>query len=155
MKTAEELEVRPVIFSIDAADILDIERRLFDEESRWQATDFTATLRDGGQMLCVLVDDLVVGYVVWIEGESADDVKYAEILSIAVHPQYQRQKFGSLLIDALITESKLPIMCIARESSLDLHCFLRSHNIPARRVIRRAYVTEDGYLFQESRQPSR
>ena len=142
-KVAEELEVRFVQFANDVADIMSIERLSYDDESRWQAIDFKASLRDGADMLCVLVDDLVVGYCVYHVDET-----HANIINITVNPRYRRQGFGSLLLAAVRVKGCGRIRIQVRETSMDAQFFLRAHDIRAT-LVRRAYGECDGYMFEE------
>lgn len=148
MKTAQEIELRPVIFCEDIGDIIAIEMSVYDA-ARWQAIDFRSSLREGGQMLVALVDDLVVGYVFWHEN---DESERSEILNIAVHPMYQRQGFGSLLVDAFKLKKQHKLSVAVRETSLHVQQFLRAIGIECVSVKRRAWQIgddfEDAFIFE-------
>lgn len=141
-KVAEELEVRYVEFANDAADVLVIENKTYDEDSRWQAIDFKAAMRDGCEMLVVLVDDLVVGYVVYKISDT-----HANILNLTVHPRYRRQGFGSLLLSSVRVKGCGRLRMEVRDTSLEVHLFMKSHDIKAKRIARRA--DGDWYVFEE------
>ncbi len=142
MKTAHEIELRPVIFCEDIGDIIAIETSVYDNTSRWQAIDFKSSLREGGQMLVALVDDLVVGYVFWHEN---DDAERSEILNIAVHPAYQRQQVGTKLIEAMRKDKHHTLSVAVRETSLHVQQFLRALGIECVGVQRRAWLIGDSY----------
>lgn len=150
MKTAQEIELRPVIFCEDIGDIIAIETSVYEPSCRWQAIDFKSSLREGGQMLVALVDDLVVGYVFWHEDH---DNERSEILNIAVHPGYQRQGFGSLLVDAFRLKKRHKLSAAVRETSLHVQQFLRAIGIECVRVQRRAWQIgddfEDAFIFEQ------
>lgn len=149
MKTTQEIELRPVIFCEDIGDVIAIETSVYDAGCRWQAIDFKSSLREGGQMLVALVDDLVVAYLFWHEDH---DAERSEILNIAVHPMYQRQGFGSLLIDAFKLKKRHKLSVAVRETSLHMQQFLRAIGIECVSVKRRAWKIgdeyEDAFIFE-------
>lgn len=140
MTTAQEIELREVIFCEDIGDIIAIETSVYDDSCRWQAIDFKSALREGGRMLVALVDDLVVGYLFWHDGDER-----SEVLNIAVHPAYQRQGFGSLLLDAFRPKKRRKLSVRVRETALHVQQFLRANNIECVAVKRRSFRVDDDY----------
>lgn len=76
------------------------------------------------------------------------------VLSMAVHPRYQRQRVGTQLVRKLISKLSLSrrnkLMLEVRERNLPAQLFFRAMGFKAISLLRDFYehTTEDAYLFQ-------
>lgn len=75
-------------------EVVAIERRAYDHP--WTRGNFADSLRSGYQAQLLTAGDSVLGYFVAMRG--VDEV---HLLNITVDPQYQRQGWGRVMLDAL------------------------------------------------------
>jgi ribosomal-protein-alanine N-acetyltransferase len=96
-----------------------------------------------------------VGYVIYRRDTKR---KRLLVLSMVIHPDYQRQGLGTALVNKLKTKLRDRFRYIAwvvRESNLAGHLFLKSQGFQAVEVVKNHFVDyfpdvtehEDGYAF--------
>lgn len=92
------MEIRDLIES-DINKVMEIENLCF--VAPWKKEDILRELKDNkfATLLVATINEHVVGYVdFWVTFDSAT------ICQIAVHPNYQRQHIGSLLLEEVLKE---------------------------------------------------
>ena len=75
-------------------DVLHIENRAYAHP--WTRGNFADCIKAGYQLLALMGDDTLIGYLVAMEG-----VEEAHLLNITVAPEFQGQGYGVLMLDAL------------------------------------------------------
>lgn len=91
--TALEARFEPLLAERIAA-VLQIEQRAYAHP--WNRTNFSDALQSGYQAQMLLADETVLGYFVAMQG--VDEV---HLLNITVAPQFQRQGWSRVMLDAL------------------------------------------------------
>lgn len=104
-------------------------------------------LRDGGKGFAAVQDDKVVGYTLY-----SDDDTHIHMVSVAVHPDHQRQRVGSRLVDqvkvvlsapkANVRGRRRPILSEVREANLPAQLFLRDQGFRAVSILSDHYAGE-------------
>ncbi|MES2424899.1 MAG: ribosomal protein S18-alanine N-acetyltransferase [Pseudomonadota bacterium] len=79
--------------------VLPVERACY--EHPWSRTNFTDSLRSGYEAQLLVAGEEVIGYFVAMQG--VDEV---HLLNITVAPQYQRQGWARIILDALAIWSR-------------------------------------------------
>ncbi len=91
--TAVEVQFAPLLAThIDA--VVQIEQRAYAHP--WNRTNFSDALRSGYQAQLLLADETLLGYFVAMEG-----VEEVHLLNITVAPEFQRQGWSRVMLDAL------------------------------------------------------
>lgn len=91
--TAVEVQFAPLLAEhIDA--VVQIEQRAYAHP--WNRTNFADALQSGYQAQRLLADDTLLGYFVAMEG-----VEEVHLLNITVAPEFQRQGWSRVMLDAL------------------------------------------------------
>lgn len=122
----------------DMKQILPIESASY--EFPWREDDFAEHIRDKNVIpLCILVDDVVIGYVVY-----ENRAQSINILNLAVAHSCRLQGYGSELLDKLKSKlgKKTAIEVHVRESALDAHLFLKSEGFRAVEVCKSWFQDE-------------
>lgn len=128
-------------------DVLDIERLCFD--FAWDEEDFLCCLRQHNCIGLVAERyDEIVGYMIY-EIEKGR----LRLLSIAVHPEHQRNNVGTQMInrlkDKLSQQRRRAIVVDVCEDNLEAHLFFRAVEFHAKRVLRDYWPDGgDAYRFQ-------
>lgn len=130
----------------DLPQVLAIENDLF--EYPWSEEDFIRTLR---RRNCIgMVADaggaeetLLIGFMIYELGK-----RRIRLLSLSVHPAYQRCGVGRALVDKLKTKlfmlRRPVILAEVCDSNLDAHLFFRAQGFRAVSVLRSFFLTPDG-----------
>lgn len=91
--TAVEVRLEPLL--PDRVDtVLQVEQRAYAHP--WNRTNFLDALQSGYQAQLLLADETLLGYFVAMEG-----VEEVHLLNITVAPEFQRQGWSRILLDAL------------------------------------------------------
>lgn len=91
--TAVEVRLEPLLPDrVDA--VLQVEQRAYAHP--WIRTNFLDALQSGYQAQLLLADETLLGYFVAMEG-----VEEVHLLNITVAPEFQRQGWSRILLDAL------------------------------------------------------
>ena len=91
--TAVEVQFAPLLAEhIDA--VVQIEQRAYAHP--WNRTNFSDALQSGYQAQMLLADETLLGYFVAMEG-----VEEVHLLNITVAPEFQRQGWSRVMLDAL------------------------------------------------------
>lgn len=91
--TAVEVQFAPLLAEhIDA--VVQIEQRAYAHP--WNRTNFADALQSGYQAQMLLAEETVLGYFVAMEG-----VEEVHLLNITVAPEFQRQGWSRVMLDAL------------------------------------------------------
>lgn len=156
-------EDKPNVFEVrwmirrDMPAVMDIENDRF--EYPWTRDEFTETLRQANCIgMVVTVKDEPVGYVVYRWHK-----KFAEILTIAVHRDFERMGAGRALVAKLISklspDRRSRLNAIVRETNQDALSFFRGMGFKACKVLRNLYrdTDDDAYVMEYSvaEQPSK
>lgn len=134
----------------DLPEILAIENAVF--EYPWSEDDFVRTLRNRNCIGQVAeYGERVVGYMVYELHRAR-----LEILSFAVHPDFQRQGVGRTMMDKLAGKlggRRNALTAAVRERNLDAQLFMRATGFLATAVVQDFYrdSPEDAYLFERRR----
>lgn len=125
--------------------ILAIENLSFDDP--WTDKDLQLHLRlNGGYGMVVKVGGKIVGYILY-----RVEKKHIWLTTIAVHPEYRRQGYASLLLAALMPESaeKSKIRTVINDRWLNVHLFLKQVGFKAVSIERNFFgPDQDGYRFE-------
>lgn len=141
----------------DMPAVMEIENDRF--QYPWTRDEFTETLRQTNCIgMVVTVKDEPVGYIVYRVHK-----KFAEILTIAVHRDFERMGAGRALIakqiSKLVPERRSRLNAIVRETNQDALSFFRGMGFKACKVLRNLYrdTDEDAYVMEYSvaEQPSK
>ncbi len=90
---AVEVQFAPLLAEhIDA--VVQIEQRAYAHP--WNRTNFSDALQSGYQAQMLLADETLLGYIVAMEG-----VEEVHLLNITVAPEFQRQGWSRVMLDAL------------------------------------------------------
>jgi ribosomal-protein-alanine N-acetyltransferase len=79
--------------------VLRVEQRTYAQP--WARTNFTDSLTSGYQAQVLLAEDILLGYFVAMKG-----VAEAHLLNLTVAPEYQRQGWARVMLDALALWAK-------------------------------------------------
>ena len=146
LKVALKTSIRWVIRR-DMQELLHIEQLSYPEP--WNEEDFQAVLRQKNVIgLVACVEDRIVGYAIYELHRTL-----LHLVSIAVHPEYRRQRVGAQLIDKLIAklvERRTRITLGIRERNLEGQLFFRDVGFIATGVDRLTFEStgEDAYLME-------
>lgn len=132
----------------DMAEVLNIESLCF--EYPWGEEDFIHSLRQKNIIgMVVEHDERVVGFMIY---EIA--VTRIDVLNFAVHPDFQRQGVGTVMVDKLTgklsSQRRNLITIFIRETNLDAQLFFRTMGFRWGGTMRRYYdeTQEDAYLLE-------
>lgn len=132
----------------DMKEVLEIENALF--EFPWGEDDYIRCLRQHNCIgMCADLNDKVVGMMIYELHKTR-----LHLLNFAVHPDYQRKKIATAMVNKLIAKLSFDrrnrIMLEVRENNLPAQLFFRSMGFRAVSVLRNFYedTTEDAYLMQ-------
>lgn len=135
------------ITSKDLDKIMEIEKACFDR--RWTHRNFSDCLASRscrGQAL--YVGTTIVGFVIYEQFKTRLD-----IVSIAIHPSWQRKGLGRRIVLRLIQKldetGRTGLAAVVRESNLTAQLFYRAVGLKSVKVLHGYYsdLSEDGYMF--------
>ena len=99
-KALERAEVRLVAMDMPSlARVMEVEQRAYAHP--WSRANFNDVLHSGYHARLLIGGETLLGYFVVMPG-----VQEAHLLNITVDPNYQRQGWGRLMLDALATWSR-------------------------------------------------
>lgn len=132
----------------DMPAVLEIEERCFGFNA-WTEEDFIRCLRQRNCIgLTCELEDTVIGYSIYeLQKRSL------LLLNFAIHPHYQRQGFGTLMLEKL--KRKLShdrrrwLRCDVSEHNTEAHLFFKSCGLVATKILRDFYAgNQDAYHFE-------
>lgn len=134
----------------DMPEVLEIERLSF--EYPWSADKFMRTLRCQNCIGMVAEHaERIVGYTIYrLQRHSL------EILNVAVHPDFRRQRIGAAILEKLkrklSPQRRKRITLQVRETNLPAQLFFRACGMRATLVVKDAFedCDEDAYVFRFS-----
>jgi ribosomal-protein-alanine N-acetyltransferase len=134
----------------DLQRVLEIENLCF--EFPWSDNDFMVCLRERNHIgLVIEHQDSVVGFIIYELQKHK-----LNILTIAIHPDYQNYDFGSTLVEYLIqklsADKRTCITTSVRETNLIAQLFFKKIGFKWIKTIHKPYedTEEDSYLMQFS-----
>jgi [ribosomal protein S18]-alanine N-acetyltransferase len=135
------------VIDADMPSVMAIENASFPQP--WSEGDFASRRKRRNCISFVAeVGRKVVGYAVLEHGD-----KTTELVNIAVHPEFRRQRIASRLMAKVIEKSRnrheFDVRAEVRESNTLAHLLLRSLGLKAFNVVREMYhdTGESGYIF--------
>jgi ribosomal protein S18 acetylase RimI-like enzyme len=129
----------------DLRQMLEIDYLAF-SPNHWAEDDFIGFLSGDGEIRITKISGRVAGYLC-----SSKIRRGRRIWSIAVHPDFRRQRVGTNLVDAVKNSLQLGgrLVIIVSERDVGSHLFLRSAGFSAVKVKRDHFrINEDGYVFR-------
>ena len=169
------LRVRSMV-AADLPRLLQIEKQPFGSRLIRHALPSKLAAGDRGIWVAT-IQNAVVGYLIYqvftdressaeenpkhmpgasVHNEFTSQQPRVELLHVFVAPTWRRQGIGKALLERFEpfpnTKEEYYVQAVVPESELPVQLMLRKAGFKANRVLRRYFVDEDAYMFQQARQ---